>query len=315
MQPTVAATRWDTSFFGQPRGLATLFFTEMWERFSYYGMRALLILFMTASVAHGGLGFPVVKAGAIYGFYTAMVYLLSLPGGWVADRIIGQRRAVLYGGILIVAGQAFLMSPGVEGFYAGLGLLMFGTGMLKPNASTMVGQLYAQGDRRRDSGFSIYYMGINLGALLAPLAVGWVGERISWRLGFGLAGLGMVAGLIQYVMGGKYLGSAGLHPAPPKSPRAGRRLKRNTALVALASAVIVGAVVLLSADGTIRHYRTTGLGVARLGFDSRLGGNLRVAPAGPRLVNRRSANARARFWCCFWRRRCFGRPMSRPARR
>jgi POT family proton-dependent oligopeptide transporter len=251
MQPTVAATRWDTSFFGQPRGLATLFFTEMWERFSYYGMRALLILFMTASVAHGGLGFPVVKAGAIYGFYTAMVYLLSLPGGWVADRIFGQRRAVLYGGILIVAGQAFLMSPGVEGFYAGLGLLMFGTGMLKPNASTMVGQLYAQGDRRRDSGFSIYYMGINLGALLAPLAVGWVGERISWRLGFGLAGLGMVAGLIQYVMGGKYLGSAGLHPAPPKSPRAGRRLKRNTALVALASAVIVGAVVLLSATGRL----------------------------------------------------------------
>jgi POT family proton-dependent oligopeptide transporter len=251
MHPTLAATRWDTSFFGQPRGLATLFFTEMWERFSYYGMRALLILFMTASLAHGGLGFPVVKAGAIYGFYTAMVYLLSLPGGWVADRIFGQRRAVLIGGIMIVAGQAFLMSPGVEGFYAGLGLLMVGTGMLKPNASTMVGQLYAQGDRRRDSGFSIYYMGINLGALLAPLAVGWVGERISWRLGFGLAGLGMVAGLIQYVMGGKYLGSVGLHPAPPKSPRAGRRLKRNTALVALASALIVGAVGLLSATGRL----------------------------------------------------------------
>jgi POT family proton-dependent oligopeptide transporter len=251
MHSTVAAARNDTSFFGHPRGLATLFFVEMWERFSYYGMRALLILFMTASVTRGGLGFPVVKAGAIYGFYTAMVYLLSLPGGWVADRIFGQRRAVLYGGILIVAGQAFLMSPGVQGFYAGLGLLMFGTGMLKPNASTMVGQLYAQGDRRRDSAFSIYYMGINLGALLAPLAVGWVGERIGWRLGFGLAGLGMVVGLIQYSLSGKYLGSAGLHPVAPKSPEAGRRLKRNTGLVAAASALILGTIGLLSATGRL----------------------------------------------------------------
>jgi POT family proton-dependent oligopeptide transporter len=251
MHPTLAATRWDTSFFGQPRGLATLFFTEMWERFSYYGMRALLILFMTASLAHGGLGFPVVKAGAIYGFYTAMVYLLSLPGGWVADRIFGQRRAVLIGGIMIVAGQAFLMSPGVEGFYAGLGLLMVGTGMLKPNASTMVGQLYAPGDRRRDSGFSIYYMGINLGALLAPLACGYVGERIGWRLGFGVAGLGMVVGLIQYTLSGKYLGSAGLHPAPPASPEAGRRLKRNATLSVSAVALILGAIGLLAATGRL----------------------------------------------------------------
>jgi POT family proton-dependent oligopeptide transporter len=251
MKPTLEAVPSDTSFFGHPRGLATLFFTEMWERFSYYGMRALLILFMTASVSKGGLGFPVVKAGAIYGFYTAMVYLLSLPGGWVADRIFGLRRAVLYGGILIVAGQLFLMSPGVEGFYAGLGLLMLGTGMLKPNASTMVGQLYAQGDRRRDSGFSIYYMGINLGGLLAPLACGWVGERIGWRLGFGIAGLGMLAGLIQYTLGAKYLPAAGLHPAPPASPEAGRRLKRNAALSAAAAVLILGAIGLLAATGAL----------------------------------------------------------------
>jgi len=251
MKQTLEAVRSDASFFGHPRGLATLFFTEMWERFSYYGMRALLILFMTASVAKGGLGFPVVKAGAIYGFYTAMVYLLSLPGGWVADRIFGQRRAVLYGGILIVAGQFLLMSPGVEGFYAGLGLLIFGTGLLKPNVSTMVGQLYAQSDRRRDSGFSIFYMGINLGGLLAPLACGWVGERIGWRLGFGLAGVGMIAGLIQYLLGGKYLGSAGLHPAPPASPEAGRRLKRNAGLCAVGGAVILGAIGLLAATGRI----------------------------------------------------------------
>jgi len=251
VNPTLEAARSDTSFFGHPRGLATLFFTEMWERFSYYGMRALLILFMTASVANGGLGFPVVKAGAIYGFYTAMVYLLSLPGGWVADRIFGQRRAVLYGGILIVAGQFFLMSPLVEGFYAGLGLLMLGTGMLKPNVSTIVGELYTPGDRRRDSGFSIFYMGINLGGLLAPLACGYVGERIGWRLGFGLAGVGMIAGLIQYVLGGKYLGSAGLHPAPPASPEAGRRLKRNAGLSAIAAALILGAIGLLAATGQI----------------------------------------------------------------
>jgi POT family proton-dependent oligopeptide transporter len=193
----------------------------------------------------------VVKAGAIYGFYTAMVYLLSLPGGWVADRIFGQRRTVLYGAILIVAGQFFLMSPGVEGFYAGLGLLMFGTGMLKPNVSTIVGQLYAQGDRRRDSAFSIFYMGINLGGLLSPLACGYVGERIGWRLGFGLAGVGMIAGIIQYLLGAKYLGNAGLHPAPAASPEAGRRLKRNAALVAVAGALILGAVGLLSATGRI----------------------------------------------------------------
>jgi POT family proton-dependent oligopeptide transporter len=251
MKPTLEATHSDTSFFGHPRGLATLFFTEMWERFSYYGMRTLLILFMTAGVAKGGLGFPVVKAGAIYGFYTAMVYLLSLPGGWVADRIFGQRRAVLYGGILIVAGQFFLMSPGVEGFYAGLGLLMLGTGMLKPNVSTIVGQLYAQGDRRRDSGFSIFYMGINLGGLLAPLACGYVGERINWRLGFGLAGVGMIVGLIQFVMGAKYLGSAGLHPTPPASPKAGRRLKRNAALAAVTGVVILGAIGWLASAGRI----------------------------------------------------------------
>ena len=264
MKPTLEAVGSDTRFFGHPRGLATLFFVEMWERFSYYGMRALLILFMTASVAKGGLGFPVVKAGAIYGFYTAMVYLLSLPGGWVADRIFGQRRAVLYGGILIIAGQFFLMSPAVTGFYAGLGLLIFGTGLLKPNASTMVGQLYAPADRRRDSGFSIYYMGINLGAMIAPLPIGWVGERVGWRLGFGLAGLGMIAGLIQYMLGAKYLGSAGLHPVPPASPEAGRRLKRNAGLSALAAALILATIGLLAATGRLELSAqgiSTGLGL------------------------------------------------------
>src|SRR5437660_6997685 len=141
-----ASLREDTRFFGHPRGLATLFFTEMWERYSYYGTRALLILYMTASAQTGGLGFSVMKAGSLYGFYTAMVYLLGLPGGWVADRIIGQRRAVLYGGILIAAGNFCLVARSVSVFYAGLGLMMIGTGLLRANVSTLVGSLYAPGD-------------------------------------------------------------------------------------------------------------------------------------------------------------------------
>lgn len=251
MQSTVEQTANDTRFFGHPRGLATLFFTEMWERFSYYGMRAILILFMTASVASGGLGFSVVKAGAIYGFYTAMVYLMALPGGWVADRIFGQRRGVLYGGILIVAGEFSLMSPGTAGFYTGIGLLILGTGLLKSNASTIVGQLYGPGDRRRDSGYSIYYMGINLGALLSPLVCGYVGERINWRLGFGIAGLGMLVGLVQYLAGAKHLGAAGLHPVPPATPEAGRRMKRNVGLGVAAAVIVFGAIAVLAKTGEI----------------------------------------------------------------
>ncbi len=251
LAPALDATRADRSFFGHPRGLATLFFTEMWERFSYYGMRALLILFMTAPAAAGGLGFGVAKAGAVYGLYTAMVYLLCLPGGWLADRILGQRRAVLYGGILIAAGQFCLVAPSTTVFYAGLVVLMLGTGLLKPNASTIVGQLYAAGDHRRDSGFSIFYMGINVGALIAPIACGWVGERISWRLGFGLAGVGMLAGVIQYVLGGRYLGIAGLHPAAAESPEADRRQKRNALSSAVAALLLLGVVGALAATGVV----------------------------------------------------------------
>src|SRR5439155_9869311 len=166
-------------------------------------------------------------AGAVYGLYTAMVYLLSLPGGWMADRIMGQRRAVLYGGILISAGQFCLVAPSNAAFYLGLVLLMLGTGLLKPNVSTIVGQIYASGDHRRDAGFSIFYMGINLGALISPIACGWVGERISWRLGFGLAGVGRIAGLIQFAMGGKYLGLAGLYSARPENPDDAQPQKRH----------------------------------------------------------------------------------------
>ena len=159
----------DTSFFGHPRGLATLFFTEMWERFSYYGMRALLILFMTAPLASGGLAFDTATAGAIYGLYTSMVYMMTLPGGWIADRLIGQRRAVLYGGIVIASGHFSMAFPSIATFYLGLFLIVIGTGLLKGNVSVIVGRLYAKDDIRRDAGFSIFYMGINTGAFIAPL--------------------------------------------------------------------------------------------------------------------------------------------------
>jgi POT family proton-dependent oligopeptide transporter len=224
-----------STFFGHPRGLATLFFTEMWERFGFYGMRALLILFMIAPAATGGLAMPVAQAGLIYGIFTAMVYLLSVPGGWIADKLIGQRKAVLYGGILIAIGYSTMALPGTTTFYTALTLVACGTGMLKPNASTIVGALYAENDPRRDAGFSIFYMGINIGALIAPLVFGYVGEGINWHYAFGLGGIGMTIGLIQYVLGAKYLEGAGM---PPKRNAASHR----QAWIGLAVVVGVAAV-------------------------------------------------------------------------
>lgn len=211
-----------TSFFGHPRGLATLFFTEMWERFSYYGMRALLVLFMTAAVLnqegeqaeHPGLGFDEGTASAIYGLYTSMVYFLSLAGGWVADNVWGQRKSVFIGGCVIAAGHFSMAVPTTPFFFLGLVLIVIGTGLLKPNISTMVGALYPSdapdSGPRRDAGFSIFYMGINLGAFLGPLLCGYLGEEVNWHLGFSLAGFGMVAGLIQYKLTEGYLGDAGI---------------------------------------------------------------------------------------------------------
>lgn len=248
----VAPTEHDTRFFGHPRGLATLFFTEMWERYSYYGTRALLILYMTDAAAHGGLGFSVMKSGAIYGFYTAMVYLLSLPGGWIADRIIGQRRAVLYGGMLISAGNFCLAAPTLAAFYSGLGLLMLGTGLLKPNVSTIVGQLYSPQDHRRDAGFSIFYMGINIGALVSPLICGWAGEKVNWHLGFAISALGMVAGLIQYVLSAKYLGEAGLHPSHSDDPERDRAQKRKAGMAAAALGGILVVLLVLASRGIVQ---------------------------------------------------------------
>jgi proton-dependent oligopeptide transporter, POT family len=239
MSTTVTVAEYDRAFFGHPRGLSTLFFTEMWERFSYYGMRALLILFMTAPLAAGGLQMDTGTAGAIYGLYTSMVYMTSLPGGWIADRLIGQRRAVLYGGILIAAGHFSMAFPAVSTFYLGLALIVVGTGLLKGNVGVIVGQLYGPDDQRRDAGFSIFYMGINLGAFIAPLVCGYLGQRINWHAGFACAGVGMILGLVQYMVGSRFLGDAGLHPAPAASPDSAARLRRQVTIYGSMAGVAV----------------------------------------------------------------------------
>jgi proton-dependent oligopeptide transporter, POT family len=197
--------------FGHPVGLYVLFFTEMWERFSYYGMRAILVLYLVAATNddNAGLGWTNVEALALYGWYTMFVYVASIPGGWIADKFLGQKKSVLYGGILLVAGHSILAVEEMWAFYTGLGLIIGGVGLLKPNISTMVGGLYKQGDIRRDQGFTIFYIGINIGAFLSALIVGYVGENYGWHYGFGLAGIGMAAGLIQYVVGQKYLLNVG----------------------------------------------------------------------------------------------------------
>ncbi|MDQ2899684.1 MAG: peptide MFS transporter [Acidobacteriota bacterium] len=249
MTPTAAVDK-DRSFFGHPRGLSTLFFTELWERFSYYGMRGLLILFMTAAAAKGGLGFPVAKAGAIYGLYTAMVYLLGVPGGWIADRLLGQRRAVLYGGIVIAVGHFCLALPGINTFYLGLVLIVIGVGLLKPNVSTMVGQLYTANDPRRDAGFSIFYMGINIGSFVAPLLCSYLGENVNWHYGFGLAGVGMTFGVVQYALGAKNLSEKSLPPV--REPGERGRIEWTLAIAAVvavaAGALLFSGVVSVSAQ-------------------------------------------------------------------
>jgi POT family proton-dependent oligopeptide transporter len=222
----------NSGIFGHPRGLSMLFFTEFWERFSYYGMRSILVLYMTATVAEGGLGFDVKSAATLYGSYTMWVYLTGLPGGLTADRLLGARLAVLLGGVVIVFGHVAMVFHSMPFFYGGLTLIAIGTGLLKPNISTMVGSLYSENDPRRDSGFSIFYMGINIGAVLAPLCVGYLaqGESFkrfltgmgldpakSWHWGFGAAAVGMTAGLIVYLLNRRRLGNVGLRTSTQKN--------------------------------------------------------------------------------------------------
>ena len=236
------------TFFGHPRGLSTLFFTEMWERASYYGMRALLILYMTTAVAgqNPGMGMDVGTAAAIYGLYTGLVYLLALPGGWIADNLWGQRKAVFVGGCIIAAGHFSMAIESPTTFYLGLILIVVGTGLLKPNVSTVVGELYPEGGARRDAGFSIFYMGINTGAIIGPTVTSLLGENYNWHWGFSAAGVGMVFGLIQYKLGEKHLGTAGLlrtNDSPEQLATKSRKFFGGTAVVALLTAGFAWMVV------------------------------------------------------------------------
>ena len=256
----------DAQFFGHPRGLSTLFFTEMWERFSYYGMRAILILFMTAPLTAGGLGFDTAKAGPIYALYVSSVYLLSVPGGWVADRVLGLRRTVFMGGVIIMLGHICLAVPSITTFYLGLALIATGTGLLKSNISVLVGKLYTPEDVRRDAGYSIYYMGINTGALIAPIVTGWlaqgesfkrilasvgIGAENSWHWGFGAAAVGMFCGLVQYKLGGKHLSPDGLYPVRPSDPAAAAKADRQVRLVGVITAGAALAAVVLVLSGLV----------------------------------------------------------------
>jgi POT family proton-dependent oligopeptide transporter len=238
--PSVAPVG-EGTFLGHPRGLSTLFFTEMWERFSYYGMRAILVLYMVAPLTgeNPGMGIDDGTAKAIYGTYVGLVYLMPVAGGWIADRLLGLRRTVLYGAIVIACGHYSMAVHSDAFFWLGLVLITLGTGLLKPNISGMVGQLYAEGDTKRDAGFSIFYMGINIGALIAPLVCGTLGQQYNWHLGFGAAGVGMTLGLIQYVVGRKHLRGIGEHAANP----ADARERRTALLVALVVLAIIGGLV------------------------------------------------------------------------
>ncbi|HEY9522688.1 MAG TPA: oligopeptide:H+ symporter, partial [Thermopolyspora sp.] len=263
MSSTLETSVPEKTFFGHPRGLATLFMTEMWERFSFYGLRAILVLFLVASPAAGGLGLTDQTAAALVGIYGAFVYLVALPGGWIADRILGARRAVLCGGVVIMCGHISMAIPvGGAGFvWLGLTLIILGTGLLKPNMPTMVGRLYP-GDQaaRRDAGFSIFYLGINIGAFIAPYVVGTLASGDRWHLGFGAAAVGMAFGLARYILGGRHLGDAGTRPGHRLT---GLERRRFTRIAVMCPAVVVVAMLAWTATGTYTLDRlTTALTIA-----------------------------------------------------
>jgi POT family proton-dependent oligopeptide transporter len=231
----------DRQFFGHPIGLRTLFLTEMWERMSYYGMRALLVLYMTGAITgfNPGLGWSQIDAQAIYGVYVGLVYFMVVPGGWVADNILGHQRAVLYGAIIIALGHLTLAVPLSQTFFLGLALVVIGTGLLKGNISTIVGKLYPDNDPRRDSGFTIFYMSINIGSTIGYGICGYLGEKVGWHWGFGAAGIGMLFGVYQYIRYQGLLGDAGALPNP-MSDEARGRLVRYTQIALVLMIVGIG---------------------------------------------------------------------------
>ncbi|MEM6316334.1 MAG: oligopeptide:H+ symporter [Bacteroidota bacterium] len=246
------------SFMGHPKGLATLFFTEMWERFSYYGMKAILMLFMVTDTAQEGLGIENETAGAAYGLYAAGVYLLTLPGGWLADNVFGQRKAVWYGGILIMIGHIILAISSIPAvFFLGLCFIAMGTGLLKPNISTMVGDLYPEGGARRDAGFSIFYMGINIGSVLGQIIVPILAENVNWHLGFGIAAVGMFLGLVQYRMTQGSLDEIGVVPKAKVTD--GSVEKANSTIGIILAVALVGLIALLQMFGVVDL--TTAIGI------------------------------------------------------
>ncbi|MEW2567000.1 peptide MFS transporter [Streptomyces sp. NPDC047070] len=238
----------DHAFFGQPRGLLTLSGLEVWERFSFLGMQAILVLYFADTVAHGGLGMSAGTAASVSAAYGTLVYLVSVAGGWLADRVLGSYRAVLWGGILIACGHYAMAVPTAAATWAGLGLISAGTGLLKPNVATMVGKLYRTDDDRRDAGFALYYMAINTGAFAGPLITGWLGDHRGWHWGFSAAAVGMTLGLIQYVAGRRHLAGRGRAAEFALPPRAMRRAVRLIVLGLLAAAVLA---VVLALSGVL----------------------------------------------------------------
>ena len=237
----------DTSFYGQPGGLKTLFFTEMWERMSYYGMRMLLVLFMTATLQEGGLGLTVASAAAIYGLYTGSVYFMGLPGGWISDRLIGGQKAIWYGGLIIMAGHIVLAIPNDTTFFIGLILVILGTGLLKPNIGAMVGMMYSEEDKRRDSGYAIYYMGINIGSVIGYTVCGYLMENQGWHWAFGAAAIGMAIGLVQYKRSLGNLNSVGERPIDPLSEKG----QRTSWLVIASVLILIAITTTLIMNGVI----------------------------------------------------------------
>ena len=229
-------------FFGHPIGLRTLFLTEMWERMSYYGMRALLVLYMTGALTgfNPGLGWSSIEAQAIYGIYVGMVYFMVIPGGWLADNILGHQKAVLYGAIIIALGHFTLALPLEQTFFLGLIFVVLGTGLLKGNISSIVGKLYKDEDDRRESGYTIFYMAINIGSTLGFLVCSYLGEKIGWHWGFGAAGFGMAFGVIQFIRSRNLLGSAGAEPNALDEVKRSKLVFRTKISLVLMVLVILG---------------------------------------------------------------------------